>query len=150
MKGIDRRSFMSSIAALALPSSSATTPKRRTADDELVRLGQEFHQLAAKVDGLLGATTPGSNDDALISVLKAMGDLEAVIVMTPAESLFGLQVKARAALWAREGYLDPENEATLEQKMLWSLAEDLLVNISRWAQTKQFPINDLVGAYMFV
>jgi hypothetical protein len=62
----------------------------------------------------------------------------------------GLQVKARAALWSRDGYLDPENEATLEQKMLWSLAEDLLVNISRWAQTKQFPINDLVGAYMFV
>jgi hypothetical protein len=62
----------------------------------------------------------------------------------------GLQVKARAALWSRDGYLDLENEATLESRMLWSLAEDLLVNSSRWARTKQFPINDLVGAYMFV
>lgn len=121
---------------------------RRTVNEELVRLGQEFHQLAARVDGLLGATTPGSNDDELLSVLKAMGDVEAAIIRTPAESLFGLQVKARAALWAREDYLDPQNEATLGQKMLWSLAEDLLVNSSRWGRAKQFPIDDPIRRFL--
>lgn len=149
MTGIDRRRFMSTAAACALPVVSGVEAKRTTVDDELVRLGQEFHELAAKVDTLIGATTPSSNDDELFSVLKAMGQIEAAIVRKPAESLFGLQVKARAALWAREGYLDPENEATLEQKMLWSLAEDLLVNSSRWARAKQFPVDDPIRRFLF-
>jgi hypothetical protein len=53
--------------------------------------------------------------------------LTSTIVATPAKTLQGLYVKARATAWALEGNdLDPTKEASMNDKVAASIVRDLL------------------------
>ena len=90
-------------------------------DAKLIALGRTFDALATKIDQ---AIDHGLN--IAMDVLEQFGRVEAEIVVSPATTVEGLRVKARAACWALLGDLDPTDEATTDRKMAVSIVRDLI------------------------
>jgi hypothetical protein len=116
-----RRAALGSLAAtplLATAAMSAATTS--SADAHLLALGQTFDRAAAEIDQ---RTEHGS--DLPWDLLKQL-DCVDEIVATPATSIEGLCVKARAACWALLGDLDPDDNMTVDRKMALSIFRDLI------------------------
>jgi hypothetical protein len=62
----------------------------------------------------------------MTTLLERLGHLEAAIVATPARTMEGFFVKARAASWALLGDLDPAGAKTIDQRMALSIIRDLI------------------------
>src|SRR5258707_346523 len=93
-------------------------------DDKLLALGREFDAVASAIDA---AIADASSPPAVMTTLLAkLGPLDAAIVETPARTIEGLWVKARAACWALLGDLDPTSGSTTDQRMAMSIIRDLV------------------------
>ena len=95
--------------------------KIHTADATLIVLGAEFSNLAAKIDHAIEDGT-----DIAWEVLHQLDGVEAEIVATPATTIDGLCVKARAACWALLGDFDSVDQSTTDRRMMASIARDLM------------------------
>src|SRR5260221_465622 len=97
---LSRRTMLGSlVTAPMLPGDAAAD------DASLIRLGREFNAVTAMIDYGHGT-----------ALWNRLGPLDAVIVATPAHTIEGFCVKARAACWARLGDLDPTAEPTTDRR----------------------------------
>src|SRR5438105_1686390 len=104
---VSRRSVLGSLAAASMSGSPGLSAESSSADAHMLCLGREFVAVAAQIDDAING---GSElTDAL---LERLSRLDAEIVATPATSIDGLRVKARAASWALLGDLDDPSDAT--------------------------------------
>jgi hypothetical protein len=60
-------------------------------------------------------------------LLDRLGPVEEAIVATPARTIAGLYVKARAANWSREGQIDPMVQECTDERLAWSIVRDLML-----------------------
>jgi hypothetical protein len=90
-------------------------------DRKLMVLGRRFDSLASEIDGAIEyGSYPRQN------TLEELSRVESEIVATPATTISGLRVKARAACWALLGDLQPEGESTTDKRMALSMVRDLI------------------------
>jgi hypothetical protein len=66
-------------------------------------------------------------DREMDGLIDRLGPVEAAIAATPARTIAGLCVKARAANWSREGLIDPLGEQCTDERMAWSIVRDLML-----------------------
>jgi len=116
MKKISRRSalyFAATSPALAV----STHPANAGADPVLLELGRQFDAISAQLDHELhtGWTT-----------LKEFDRILQQIVCTPATTLEGLLVKARAGCWALLGDFDSADQSAAGAPMAFSIMRDLI------------------------
>jgi hypothetical protein len=90
-------------------------------DAELIALGRQFDSISPALDR-------ASEHDEAIALLDKMESVSSTIVATPAKTLQGLYVKARATVWAMlEGDdFDPTKEDSMNDKIAASIVRDLL------------------------
>jgi hypothetical protein len=91
-------------------------------DVELIELGRELETISAALDH-------ADDHDAAMALLLRMDTVTAAIIATPAQTLRGLFVKARATAWALEsdcGLLNPMKEPTANDRLAASIVRDLL------------------------
>jgi len=103
-------------------STSAVAAGLSSFDEELIALGRQLDSIQAALDR-------ASDHDETLLLLDRIETLSAAIVKTPAKTLQGLYVKARATAWALEndcGLLDPEKESTINDRVAASIIRDLL------------------------
>jgi len=91
------------------------------ADVVLVALGQRFDVLAAQVDHSIDHGSHIAWD-----ALDEFALIHAEIVATPATTLEGLYVKARAGCWALLGDLDADEHSSAEHRIALSIMRDLI------------------------
>jgi hypothetical protein len=95
--------------------------ERSPTDGKLVVLGRQFESLATQIDHAIEDGT-----EIAWEVLHQLDGVEAEIVATPATTIDGLCVKARAACWALLGDLDPAGQSTTDKRMAFSILRDLI------------------------
>src|SRR5437763_8897523 len=99
---VSRRAIIGGLAcASAVPPRVNAEP--RIADAGLIEFGREMEILRQKLDR-------ASDHDEAMNLLNSIDQLTKTIVLTPAQSVQGLYVKARTTAWALEndcGLLDP-------------------------------------------
>jgi hypothetical protein len=116
MKPISRRSAL--LSAALIPASSMFKPAQTPATDPvLLALGRKFDALTEKLDSDLNMPW---------ETLAEFSRVEAQIVATPATTIEGLCVKARAACWALLGDLDSNEQSTTDKRMAHSIVRDLI------------------------
>jgi hypothetical protein len=96
-------------------------PEGASTDNQLLYLGCEFTKVVAKIDRAIDQGAELCDE-----WLDTLSHLDAEIVATPATTIVGLWVKARAACWARLGDLDTPDEATTDHRMALSIVRDLV------------------------
>jgi hypothetical protein len=116
-----RRSILASLAASGMAASTATAAERSSTDCKPVALGRQFDTLTAQIDHAIEDGT-----DIAWEVLHQLDGVEAEIVATPATTIDGLCVKARAACWALLGDFDSVDQSTTDRRMMASIACDLM------------------------
>jgi hypothetical protein len=90
-------------------------------DGELIRMGQEFSEVTRQIDDAIDQRSELTHE-----VLERLDRLDSEIVATPAHTVAGLRVKARAACWALLGDIDPCRELTTDKRMALSIVLDLI------------------------
>lgn len=118
---VSRRTVCGLVAVSVLPT-MATTAEAIIPDAGLIEIGREMEILRLKLDR-------ESDHDAAMNLLNSIDQLTKTIVLTPAQSLEGLYVKARATAWALEndcGLLDPIKESNDNDRLAASIVRDLL------------------------
>jgi hypothetical protein len=126
-----RRSVVAGFAVLPAMSRDEGSP-----DAELIALGRQFDAITSAFDDAFRQVRPGNDlkqkalDRKMDGLLDLLGPVEAAIVATPARTIAGLYVKARAANWSREGLIDPLAEECTDERMAWSIVRDL---ITKWS-----------------
>jgi hypothetical protein len=119
-RNVSRRAVVAGIVAAPTLSAPTLAAEASSTDEELITLGAQRD--------LLWASLTNDHDEAMI-LLKRIDAITAAIVATPAKSLQGLYVKARATVWALEndwGLLNPEKESTENGRVAASVVRDLL------------------------
>lgn len=91
------------------------------ADADLLAFGREFETITNALDSAIAQKCDIADD-----LLLKLGLIETAIISTPARSIQGFCVKARAACWARLGDLNPDDEATTDKRMALSIVRDLI------------------------
>ncbi|HEY6018893.1 MAG TPA: hypothetical protein VIY48_03090 [Candidatus Paceibacterota bacterium] len=114
MKPFSRRSVLLSAAVIPTSTVFKQTP---AADNVLFALGREFDTFTEKIDS--GLNIPWE-------ALNEFSRVEEQIVATPATTMEGLCVKARAACWALLGDLDSNEQSTTNERMALSIVRDLI------------------------
>jgi hypothetical protein len=103
MKQFSRRSAL--FSAAMIPAIAVSRPAQTgAADTVLVALGHRFDALAAQLDHAV--------EQIEWETLEEISRIETQIVATPATTIEGLCVKARAGCWALLGDLDPDEQST--------------------------------------
>jgi hypothetical protein len=93
----------------------------------LIVLGREFDRITGSwADLLQGHGDTDTEIRKINQLLELLGPIETAIVATPARTIEGLCIKARAANWSREGKIDPLNELCTDERMAWSIVRDLM------------------------
>ena len=117
---LSRRAVVSGLTIASAVSSIALGAEMSSPDAELIALGRQLDSISPALDR-------ASEHDEAIALLDRMESLTSTIVATPAKTLQGLYVKARATAWALEGNdLDPTKEASMNDKVAASIVRDLL------------------------
>jgi hypothetical protein len=118
---LSRRAVVSGLTIAPAVSSSALGAEMNSPDAELIALGRQLASISPALDR-------ASEHDEAIALLDRMESLTSTIVATPAKTLQGLYVKARATAWALlEGNdFDPTKEASMNDKVAASIVRDLL------------------------
>lgn len=117
---LSRRTLVAGLAFAPLPATS--TAAIECADAELLKLGRRQASAQAALDC-------ASGHDEAMALLQELEDLGIKIVETPARTLEGLYVKARATAWAIEhdvGLLEPAKESSINARVCASIVRDLL------------------------
>jgi hypothetical protein len=116
---LSRRSILYLVSGFPLP--SALPVGDPPVDVELLRLGDQFNSLAAQIDYAIEHKSNLAWD-----VLHQFDSVESEILVTPAGTIEGLSVKARAACWALLGDLDAAGQSTTDKRMALSIVRDLI------------------------
>ena len=116
---LSRRLILGSLAASPILTSTGASAEAPCADAGLIALGRQLNSIPAALD------RAGEHDEAMALVEK-IDTLSAAIVATPAKTLQGLYVKARATAWALQGDFDPMEETSNNDRIAASLVRDLL------------------------
>jgi hypothetical protein len=117
MKSFSRRSVLYSAVSLPVIASCRLT-EGSLADANLLKLGSQFDALA---DELMKRPV------VIIAEFEERLDrIEAEIVATPATTIDGFRVKARAACWALLGDLGSGDQSTTDKRMALSIVRDLI------------------------
>jgi hypothetical protein len=90
-----------------------------SSDSRLIALGRELAAIPAALD----RSTEHCEASALLERIDGLSD---AIVATPARTLQGLFIKARATAWALEGDFDPAKESSINDRLAASIVRDLL------------------------
>jgi hypothetical protein len=117
MKQLSRRAAL--ISAAFIPAVAAAETVK--ADSTLLALGRRFDALASELDH---ATEHGPN--IAWNKLEEFSRIETQIVATPATTIEGFCVKARAVCWALLGDLDASDRSTADERMALSIVRDLI------------------------
>jgi hypothetical protein len=123
---LSRRALMTALACTPVISNAAICQPLPSPDAELIALGDQFSHLTHTWDKLAIQTDHTYANVDIIGLIETINPIEAAIVATPAKTIDGLLVKARAANWSREGHIYPEIEETTDKKMAWSIVRDLI------------------------
>jgi hypothetical protein len=116
---LSRRSLIGSLASsplLASPGISSAQP-----DSRLRVLGHQFLMAAAEIDRAVEGLS-----DLTQETMDTFDRIEAQIIATPATTIEGLRVKARAACWALLGDLDSGDQSSTDKSMARSIVRDLI------------------------
>jgi hypothetical protein len=120
MKQLSRRAAL--ISAAFIPAlAAAVDAETAKADSTLLALGRRFDALAAQLDH---AVEHGPNIS--WNALEEFSRVETQIVATPASTIQGFCVKARAVCWALLGDLDASERSTAYERMTLSIVRDLI------------------------
>jgi hypothetical protein len=121
---VSRRTVVATLALAPMLSVSEINTGKNTKNEELIALGEELNSVTAAIDAAIEeASSPPA---VMTTLLERLGHLEAAIVATPARTMEGFFVKARAASWALLGDLDPAGAKTIDQRMALSIIRDLI------------------------
>lgn len=123
---LSRRAMMTALTSTTVASSVAICQPLQSPDATLIALGDKFNHLTATWDDLARRTNDTYENVDIIGLIETIDPIEKAIVATPAKTIEGLLVKARAANWSREGRINPELEQSTDQKMAWSIVRDLI------------------------
>ena len=121
MNFISRRNIITAFAFATSDVVIGAIGKASSTDARILELGQEFDTLTAQIDHAIEDGT-----DIAWEVLHQLDGVEAKIVATPATTIDGLCVKARAACWALLGDFDSVDQSTTDRRMMASIARDLM------------------------
>ena len=91
------------------------------ADIVLLALGQRFDALAAQIDHAIEHGL-----DIAWETLEEFDRIDAAIVATPATTMEGLFVKARAGCWALLGDFDSADQSASGARVTFSMMRDLI------------------------
>ena len=117
-----RRAIVGGLAATPALPASTVVAGINSADVHLIGLGQQLESNRATLERASG------HDEAMV-ILDKIDALTLEIVVTRAQTLQGLYVKARASAWALEsdcGLLDPVKESSPNDRVAASIVRDLL------------------------
>ena len=118
---LSRRAVVGSLAASPIMPACIAAAESSLGDARLSELGRQFDQLVDHFD------TPGKSAECFTEEFFARLDrVEAEILSTPARSIQGYRVKARAACWALLGDIDPHSGSTTDRRMALSIIRDLI------------------------
>ena len=117
---LSRRSILGSLAVSPVLASPTLTTEA-SAGARVLALGRQFDALAAQIDRAIEHSSDITQD-----VLDQFTRIEAEIVATPATTIDGLRVKARAACWALLGDLDSADRSSTDKRMALSMVRDLI------------------------
>ena len=117
---LSRRSILGSLAVSPVLASPTLTTEA-SAGAHLLALARQFDALAAQIDYAIE-----NGSDIAQDILYQFSHIEAEIVATPATTIDGLRVKARAACWALLGDLDSADQSTTDKRMALSIVRDLI------------------------
>jgi hypothetical protein len=118
---LSRRAVIGSLAASPIMPAGLALAKSTLVDAKLTELGRQFHELVTQFDDQDRA--PAYFTDEFFTRLNRV---EAEILSTPARSIEGYRVKARAACWALLGDIDPHSGTTTDRRMALSIVRDLI------------------------
>jgi hypothetical protein len=117
---LSRRTVVGALAASSvMPVAGAAASS--TVDSTLVDLGRQFDQLAKYIDDPCGEGGLLTED-----FFAKFHKTEADILSTPAKTIDGYRVKARAACWALLGDIDQNAGSTTDERMALSIVRDLI------------------------
>jgi len=117
-----RRTIVTALMVAPTLSTVTIGPEPSVSDVNLIALGKRLDTTSAALDHAAG-------HDEAIALLDKIESISAEIVATPAKTLQGLAVKARATAWALEhdcGLLDPMKKSTINDRVAASIVRDLL------------------------
>lgn len=121
-RNVSRRAVVGGLATAATLPTSSFAVGSTSVDEDLIALGRQLDSIPAALDR-------ASSHDETMRLLNRIDTLSAAIVKTPAKSLRGLHVKARATAWALEdecGRLDPTKQSSINDRVAASIVRDLL------------------------
>lgn len=113
--------------AVSFPLSSNVIAENNSPDVELIGLCAQYRKLMAALDCIVEMPRGSDPGYLLVNrVLDAMVPVDAAIMSIPARTIEGLKAKAAIAGRSRQGFLDVDNDAGLDERMVWSIVRDLL------------------------
>jgi hypothetical protein len=120
-KFLSRRELVAALAVPPMAPLATIEPNTSASDAQLIALGRQFDNVTAQVDNAIDEKLDIADD-----VLDQLGRIEAKITATPALTIDGLRVKARAACWALLGDLDDGDPSTMDKRIALSIVRDLI------------------------
>ena len=115
-----RRLFVTGLAIAATvpvaPNAIANSAAAEPADAQLLALGRLFDSIAAQIDGAKFE----------LNLLETFDRVHSKIIATPAKTIEGLRVKARAECWALLGDFDHIEAPSTRHAMALSIVRDLI------------------------
>jgi hypothetical protein len=121
ISGLSRRAIIAATAT-AIASPPVFGDASISPDADLINLGNQFDQVAAKLD----RSIEDRSDDVAWEVLARFDKIESRILGKTASTIDGLRVKARAACWALLGDLESPELPSTSSRMGLSIVRDLI------------------------
>ena len=118
---LSRRAVVGSLFVAPIIPTAAFSEELHSDDAELIALGRQFDDVAAKIDQAIDHKL-----DLTMDTLNQLGMIEGEILSAQSKTVEGLRVKARAACWALLGDLDATSQASTDKRMALSIVRDLI------------------------
>jgi hypothetical protein len=118
---LSRRTLIGALAASSAMLTATRAEESSTVDVRLVDLGRHFDRVTKFIDDAGEGREQQINER-----LAKFHQIEAEILSTPAKTIEGYRIKARAACWALLGDIDPNTGATTDERMAMSIVRDLI------------------------
>src|ERR1035437_7139228 len=116
-----RRAVVRTLVVAPMIPTAAFSEELHSDDAELMALGRQFDDVAAKIDQAID-----HKSDLTMNTLNQLGMIEGEILSAQAKTVEGWRVKARAGCWALLGDLDATSQASTDKRMALSIVRDLI------------------------
>jgi hypothetical protein len=118
---LSRRTLVGALAASSVMPTATGAEESSAVDTRLVDLGRQFDALEKYIDDPCGDGSQLTEE-----FFTKFHQIQADILSTPAKTIDGYRVKARAACWALLGDIDPDTGSSTDQRMALSIVRDLI------------------------